>query len=450
MQFNITLTEIITLTISIIFFIFAIIILINANKKNQQNKTLCEKALFEQKNFLSKLFTENKYEMQNIQNKSEKEMEVYFGKLQKQILEHMRINANENHENQIKNLKYLQNTITSNLQQYANDMRKNFNSLTDAADKKLQQISGQVEKRLSDGFEKTTKTFEDIVKRLALIDDAQKKLAELSNNIISLQDILADKKSRGAFGEIQLKNLIENMLPSENYNLQYTLQNGNRADCVLFLPEPTGNIIIDAKFPLENFHILTKVELSNIEKNKAEQNFKTDIKKHVNDIANKYIIPGETSDGAIMFIPAEAVFSEIHRNFQELVNYAHTKRIFIASPTTMMAILTTASAVIKDSKTRKHIHIIQEHLRFLAKDFSRFEDRMQKLTNYIDKAQENAHQVNTSAKKISNRFQKIEKAQIKDEKLQNENLEDDLKDKKLQNESSENNLKDKKEILEIE
>lgn len=286
----------------------------------------------------------------------------------------------------------------------ASDIQKMVNE-------QLKDISLHVEKRLSDGFEKTTATFTDIVKRLALIDDAQKKLTDLSSSVVSLQEILVDKRSRGAFGEIQLKNLIQNVLPAENYAFQYTLSNNNRADCILFLPEPTGNVVIDSKFPLENFQMMTDFDIAESDRKKAQQAFRQDIKKHINDIAGKYILPGETSEGAILFIPAEAVFAEIHAHFPDLVETAQRQSVWFASPTTLMAILTTARAVLKDSATKKHIHVIQEHLRRLADDFSRFEIRMNNLAKHIDQAHQDVQHVHTSAKKITSRFNQIEKAE---------------------------------------
>lgn len=283
---------------------------------------------------------------------------------------------------------------------------------TETINNRFKDLSLQVEKRLSEGFDKTTATFTDIVKRLALIDDAQKKLTELSSNVVSLQEILVDKRSRGAFGEIQLKNLVQNMLPHENFAFQYTLSNNSRADCILFLPEPTGNIVIDSKFPLENYQLMTNFDTAESDRKKAQQSFKQDIKKHITDIAGKYILKGETSEGAIMFIPAEAVFAEIHAHFPDLVEFAHRSNVWLTSPTTLMAILTTAQAVLKDSATREHIHVIQEHLRLLANDFSRFENRMQNLAKHIDQAQKDVHQVHTSAKKITNRFNQIEKCEV--------------------------------------
>ncbi len=276
----------------------------------------------------------------------------------------------------------------------------------------LKAISNQVEKRLSDGFEKTTSTFTDIVKRLALIDDAQKQLGALSSNVLSLQEILVDKRSRGAFGEVQLKNLVQNMLPPDRCAFQYVLSNGLRADCILFLPEPTGHVVIDSKFPLENYQRMTDFEAGQMDRKKAEQQFRQDIKKHISDIATKYIIPNETANGAVLFIPAEAVFAEIHAHFPDLVEIAHRANVWLASPTTLMAILSTARAVLKDFATKHHIHIIQEHLRALAQDFSRFELRMDNLSKHMDRAQEDVRQVHTSAKKISGRFSEIEKAEL--------------------------------------
>lgn len=276
----------------------------------------------------------------------------------------------------------------------------------------LKEISFQVDRRLNEGFEKTTATFTDIAKRLALIDDAQKKLALLSSNVVSLQEILIDKRSRGAFGEVQLKSLVQNMLPGDKCAFQHTLSNNMRADCILFLPDPTGNVVIDSKFPLENYQIMTDYETSELERKKAQQTFKQDIKKHIIDVGSKYIISGETAEGAVLFIPAEAVFAEIHAHFPDLVEFAQRANVWLASPTTLMAILTTARAVLKDFDTKRHIHVIQEHLRHLAKDFSRFEDRMDNLAKHIDQAQRDVQDVHTSAKKISSRFGQIEKSEV--------------------------------------
>jgi len=302
--------------------------------------------------------------------------------------------------------------VTTALNNHSSELSKRVEKLTEATDKKLLEITGQVDRRLSEGFEKTTATFTDVVKRLALIDEAQKKITELSSNVINLQEVLTDKRARGAFGEIQLSALLHNILPSENFSLQYTLSNDKRVDCILFLPEPTGNITIDAKFPLENYQKLANPHLPDNERRSAQQQFRLDIRKHINDIAEKYIIPGETADGAMMFIPAEAVFAEIHGHYPELIELSHRSKVWLVSPTTLMAILTTARAVIKDSATCKQIHIIQEHLITLGKDFERFQNRMDNLAKHIAQAHFDAEDVNKSAKKISSRFNSIEKVEI--------------------------------------
>lgn len=326
-------------------------------------------------------------------------------------------------ERQFETLKVLQDTLLKGVQDnrqqvkeslndYAVELGKRINQLTQTTETKLKEINDQVEKRLSDGFAKTNETFNDVIKRLALIDAAQQKITELSSNVISLNDILNDKRSRGAFGEVQLSALIHNMIPEKHFSFQHLLSNGKRPDCILFLPEPSGNIAIDAKFPLENYRTMINAELSDSERLQAERQFKIDIKKHIQDIAEKYIIPGETSDGAMMFIPAEAVFAEIHARHGDLVEMAQTAKIWMVSPTTMMAILSTARAVLKDAATRQQVHEIQKHLRLLADDFERFQIRMDNLAKRIAQAHNDVDQIHISSRKITQRFVHIDKAEF--------------------------------------
>ena len=310
----------------------------------------------------------------------------------------------------------IQKQVGEHLTRNSEDIGKKMEGLTKKTDQRLQEISGQVEKRLTEGFEKTTATFGDILKRLALIDEAQKKITELSINVVGLQEILADKSSRGAFGEVQLHSLVSNVLPEANYQLQYTLPNGKIADCVLFLPEPTGMLAIDSKFPLEAYRRMTDVDATEFDRKAAEKQFKQDIQKHVQDISEKYILPGTTSDGAVMFIPAEAVFAEIQAHHADLVDKAHAARVWMVSPTTLWAIVNTARAVLKDAATKEQVHIIQEHLTFLAKDFDRFQDRMNNLAKHIKQAHEDVDNVNISANKISSRFEKIERVELENDK----------------------------------
>mgnify|MGYP000709414559 CR=1 FL=1 len=315
-------------------------------------------------------------------------------------------------EHLMKSFDLLRGQIIETLQYNAAQTDKQVEKLTQKTDERLKEISGQVEKRLAEGFEKTTATFQDIIKRLTLIDEAQKKITELSSNVVNLQEVLADKRSRGAFGEVQLSALVSNVLPEKSYALQHSFSNNVRADCVLFLPEPSGTICIDAKFPLENYQRMMDTQVSEIECVAAARQFKQDIKIHINAIASKYIIPNETADGAIMFIPAEAVFAEIHGHHPDLVQAAQQAKVWLTSPTTLMAILTTARAVIKDDATRKQIHIIQQHLGELGKDFIRFQTRMTKLAQHIKQAHEDVDNVHVSAKKITSRFAKIEQVEL--------------------------------------
>lgn len=308
--------------------------------------------------------------------------------------------------------------LTKSLQASSEQMAKRINELTVSTDNRLKEISGQVEKRLAEGFDKTTKTFNDILQRLALIDDAQKKITELSSNVVSLQEVLSDKRSRGAFGEVQLNSLIRNVMPEQHFSLQHTLSNGKIADCILFLPEPTGNVVIDSKFPLENYKKMMDNQLGEHDRKAAERQFKMDIKKHINDISGKYLIENETADGAIMFIPAEAIFAEIHAHQSDLVDYANKKRVWLASPTTLMAILTTFRSVLKDEATRKQVHVIQAHLSHLSQDFGRFKSRFANLAKHIDQAATDVKQIHTSADKISSRFDKIEQVELKKEEIE--------------------------------
>jgi len=318
--------------------------------------------------------------------------------------------------NQLANMTKLgREEMAKSLHLASEQMTLRINELTTSTDNRLKDISGQVEKRLADGFEKTTKTFNDILQRLALIDDAQKKITELSTNVVSLQEVLSDKRSRGAFGEVQLNSLIRNVLPEQHFAIQHTLSNGKIADCILFLPEPTGNVVVDSKFPLENYKKMADNSLGELDRKASERQFKVDIKKHINDISGKYLIEKETADGAIMFIPAEAIFAEIHAHHADLVEYANKKRVWLASPTTLMAILTTARSVLKDEATRKQIHVIQAHLSHLSADFSRFKGRFANLAKHIDQAASDVKQIHTSADKISSRFEKIEQVELQQE-----------------------------------
>lgn len=303
--------------------------------------------------------------------------------------------------------------ITHSLSQHAQTTSLHYEQLNKILHQQLTDIGQQVDKKLSTGFQQTTQTFQDVLKRLTIIDQAQQNITKLSTHVADLQTVLADHRSRGAYGEIQLSSLLHNMIPEDHFSLQHTLSNGKRVDCLLQLPQPTGNVAVDAKFPLETFRELLKHQNDNTPR-ELKQRFKQDIRTHIQAIASKYILPGETADGAVMFLPTEAVFAEIHANHQDIIDYAYDQRVWIASPTTMMAILTTARAVLKDEATRQQVHVIKEHLMMLNKDFDRFQKRMDQLAKHIAQAHSDVELVHTSSKKISSRFQKIESVDLSD------------------------------------
>ncbi|WP_107220693.1 DNA recombination protein RmuC [Thauera aromatica] len=291
-------------------------------------------------------------------------------------------------------------------------LSRGMQALTQSVDGRLDTLSGQVNQRLDEGFRKTNETFASVMARLATIDEAQKKIDGLTTNVVSLQELLGDKRARGAFGEVQLEALVHNALPPDAYAFQQMLPNGTRVDCLLTLPAPTGKVAVDAKFPLENYHRMFDADAAELDRRSAQQAFRADVKRHVDAIAGKYILPGTTSDGAVLFLPAEAVFAEIHAYHPEVVAYAQHKRVWIVSPTTLMAVLNTARAVLKDVETRKQIHVIQDALARLAKDFQRFDERMAALARHIEQASRDVQDVHTSSRKISAHFHKIESAQL--------------------------------------
>lgn len=305
-----------------------------------------------------------------------------------------------------------QELIQSTMRNATIQLTSSIEALTKSVDGRLEQIGGKVSERLDEGFKKTNQTFMDVMARLATIDEAQKKIDGLTTNVVSLQELLGDKRSRGAFGEVQLEGLVRNVLPVNSFAMQHTFENGTRADCALFLPEPTGTVAVDSKFPLENYHRMFDKRLTDAEKLLAEKQFKLDVKKHVDDIASKYIISNVTSDGAVMFIPAEAVFAELHAHHADVIEYAMNKRVWVVSPTTLMAVLNTARAVLKDVETRKQVHVIKEALGKLSKDFGRFDVRMKKLADNIRQAHENAQDVHISSQKITQRFAQIERVEL--------------------------------------
>lgn len=296
-------------------------------------------------------------------------------------------------------------------------MTSNFNELNERMEKKLGQINDKVNERLDDNFAKTNKTFTNILERLSRIDEAQKKIDNLSTDIVSLQSILTDKKSRGIFGEINLKHILVSIFGERNdniYRLQYSFPNSTIADAVIFAPEPLGTVAIDSKFPLEHYQMMVDKNLPQVDRNMAEKEFKIDVKKHIDAISSKYIIPGITSNQAIMFLPAEALFAEINAYHSDLVEYAHKKRVWICSPTTLISTFTIIEVLLKNMERDKYASIIHDELNKLGIEFSRYKDRWDKLSRSIETVNKDIENIHVTTDKISKRFDSISKVEIKD------------------------------------
>ncbi len=322
---------------------------------------------------------------------------------------------NINEANITERLGKLEVSINKELGELKLSLNKDFNDLSLNNERRLLEINERVNKRLDENFDKTNKTFINVLERLSKIDEAQKKIESLSTDIVQLQSILTDKKTRGIFGEVNLKHILESVFGPENdniYHLQYTMPNSFIADSVLFAPEPLGTIAIDSKFPLENYRLMVDKSLSVMEREKYEKMFKMDVKKHIDAISSKYIIEGFTTDQAIMFLPAEAIFAEINAYHPDLIDYSYKKHVWITSPTTLISTLTVIEMIIKNIERDKYTSIIHEELNRLGVEFSRYKDRWDKLTRSIDAVSKDVSDINITTDKITKRFEAINKVDV--------------------------------------
>lgn len=330
------------------------------------------------------------------------------------------ISKNINEGNITERLGKLETNVIKELGEFKSGVSTNLNNdfekLNDRIEHKLNMINDHVNERLDVNFEKTNKTFTSVLERLSKIDEAQKKIDSLSTDILSLQSILTDKKTRGIFGEVNLKHILVSVFGEKNdkiYKLQYTFETGVIADCVLFAPEPLGMVAIDSKFPLDNYRLMIDKKAGIVERQNAEKNFKSDVKKHIDAIASKYIIKGVTSNQAIMFLPAEAIFAELNAYHPDIIDYAYKKRVWLASPTTLMSTLTTIELVIKNIEKDKYTSVIHEELNKLSVDFKRYKERWDKLSRSIDAVSRDANDIHITTDKISKRFDVINNVDTK-------------------------------------
>lgn len=330
------------------------------------------------------------------------------------------ISKNINEGNITERLGKLETNVIKELGEFKSGVSTNLNNdfekLNDRIEHKLNMINDHVNERLDVNFEKTNKTFTSVLERLSKIDEAQKKIDSLSTDILSLQSILTDKKTRGIFGEVNLKHILVSVFGENNdkiYKLQYTFETGVIADCVLFAPEPLGMVAIDSKFPLDNYRLMIDKKAGIVERQNAEKNFKSDVKKHIDAIASKYIIKGVTSNQAIMFLPAEAIFAELNAYHPDIIDYAYKKRVWLVSPTTLMSTLTTIELVIKNIEKDKYTSVIHEELNKLSVDFKRYKERWDKLSRSIDAVSRDANDIHITTDKISKRFDVINNVDTK-------------------------------------
>ena len=280
---------------------------------------------------------------------------------------------------------------------------------------KLNEISDRVKENLDQGFKKTNETFNNVVERLAKIDEAQKKIESLSANVVSLQDVLTDKKSRGIFGEVQLQQVLNAVFGDKNdkvFQLQYKLPNGTICDSIIFLPEPTGSLVVDSKFPLENFRRMFDTTIHESERKDYVKDFKNNLKKHIDDIATKYIIRDVTADQAILFLPAEAIFAELYAYHGDIIEYAHQRKVWITSPTTFMAMITTVQVVLNNIERSKYTNVIHLELNKLADEFGRYKKRWDALASHIDTVSKDVKEIHITTGKITDRFEQISDVKI--------------------------------------
>ncbi len=297
---------------------------------------------------------------------------------------------------------------------FSKDLGKDFENLNDKLDNKLMQINNKVNERLDENFEKTNKTFTNVLERLSKIDEAQKKIDNLSSDIISLQSVLTDKKTRGIFGEVNLKNIMYNIFGENDkiYQMQYKFDNDTIADCVLFAPLPLGLIAIDSKFPLEHYQIMVDKKNEVNIREQAEKLFRMDMKKHIDAIASKYIIDGVTSDQAILFLPAEAIFAEINAYHPDIIEYAYKKRVWLTSPTTLISTLTTIQIIMKNMERDKYTTVIHNELKLLSTEFNRYKERWDKLYRSIETVSKDVKDIHTTTDKITKRFNTINQVEM--------------------------------------
>ena len=337
----------------------------------------------------------------------------------KPVIDHLNIVGDK-----IQKLSEGQERLTGGLQTVSESQAKAQLSMINMMEERLAKVQLQMNENLSHSSRRTAQSLGDLQQRLSTIDKAQEKITKLSGDVLSLQDILSNKQTRGAFGEIQLTDIVSKALPSDGFELQATLSTGKRADCLIKLPNPPGPIVIDSKFPLEAYEALRNAS-SETETSSAVRLFRTSVRKHIKDISEKYIVEGETADGAILFLPSEAVYAELHANFSDLVREGFSARVWIVSPTTCMATLNTMRAILKDARMREQAGAIRNELTLLYQDVDRLGVRVESLDRHFNQAAKDISDIKISADKAGRRAKRLDNFDF--EEISNENLEKVIK-----------------------
>ena len=321
--------------------------------------------------------------------------------------------------------------ITKEIGDFKGDLGReiinDFNKMNTSLETRLDNINRKVHERIDENFEKTNKTFTNVIERLSKIDEAQKKIDNLSMDIISLENVLTDKKTRGIFGEVNLNNILYNVFGDNDklYKIQYHLPNETIADSVIFAPKPLGIIAIDSKFPLENYRMMVDKDNDDMTRKLAFKQFKMDVKKHIDAISSKYIISGVTANYAMMFLPAEAIFAEINAYHADLIDYAYKRKVWLVSPTTLISTLTMILMVIQNIERDKYANIIHEELSKLGVEFERFKDRFDKLSRSIQTVNKDVESFQITTDKIKRKFDNISNVKINN-KIDYDEIEEEL------------------------
>ena len=317
-----------------------------------------------------------------------------------------------------------QERLTGGLQTVSEAQAKAQLSMINMMEERLAKVQLQMNENLSHSSRRTAQSLGDLQQRLSTIDKAQEKITKLSGDVLSLQDILSNKQTRGAFGEIQLTDIVSKALPSDGFELQATLSNGKRADCLIKLPNPPGPIVVDSKFPLEAYEALRNAS-SETETSTAVRSFRISVRKHIKDISEKYIIEGETADGAILFLPSESVYAQLHANFPDLAREGFSARVWIVSPTTCMATLNTMRAILKDARMREQAGAIRNELTLLYHDVDRLGVRVESLDRHFNQAAKDISDIKISADKAGRRAKRLDNFDF--EEISNETSEKVIK-----------------------